>query len=98
MSSLVRFGRLALPFVLLLVTAVVVPLKLFDHRGLARVSGLEAELLRVVSENEEIRRENEELRRQIRAFHTDPTFVERIARDELGMIGPGEVIYQFPNK
>ena len=97
MNVLVRFIRVAFPIALLLATAVIVPLKLFDHRGITRVNHLEAELEKIRIENAEVRAENEDLRREIRTFHTDSHYVERVARDELGMIGPDEVIYQFPN-
>jgi len=35
------------------------------------------------------------LRRQQEKFQTDPTFVENIAREELGKARPGETIYRF---
>ena len=32
---------------------------------------------------------------QIEAIQSDPDYIENIARNEMGMIGPDEVIYQF---
>ena len=96
MDSFVRFARVALPIALLLAAAVGVPLKVFDRNGLARVERLERELEFLERANREIRRENDALRQRIRAFHSDPGYVEKIARDELGMVGPDEIIYQFP--
>jgi len=42
-----------------------------------------------------LRRENEHLRREIRALRTNPDAIEKVAREELGMIKPGEVLYKF---
>jgi cell division protein FtsB len=97
MDALVRFARYALPLALLLLAAVLVPLKVFDSSGLDRVRRLTVELQSIEEANRLIRRENEALRQQIRAFHSDPGYVEKIARDELGLIGPSEVVYQFPD-
>jgi cell division protein FtsB len=97
MDSLVRFMRVALPAGLLLAAAIFVPLKIFDHKGLTRVERLQLELDDLDETNRRIERENEALRMQIHAFHSDPCYVEKIARDELGMVGPEEIIYQFPD-
>jgi cell division protein FtsB len=97
MDALVRFARYALPIALLLAAAVLVPLKVFDSKGLDRVRRLTLELQSIEDANRLIRRENDALRQQIRAFHSDPGYMEKIARDELGLIGPSEVVYQFPD-
>lgn len=97
MDSLVRFMRVALPAGLLLAAAIFVPLRVFDHRGLARIDRLKTELEGLEDTNRQLRRENDGLRMQIQAFHSDPGYVEKIARDELGMVGPEEIIYQFPD-
>ena len=96
MDVIRRFALIALPILLLLMTAIVVPMKLFDHRGFARVERLGRELSDLEAENQRLIRENEKLRTQIRLYRSDPGFVEKIARDELGMVGPDEIIYQFP--
>ena len=98
MSSLARFLRVALPAALLLTAAIGVPLKVFDHRGLDRVERLGQELELLEEANLRIRRENDALRKQIHAFHSDPEYIEKVARDELGMVGPDEIIYQFPDQ
>ena len=87
-----------LPLGLLLMASVVIPLKLWDGQGLDRVRRLERELEELKEGNAQIQRENDALRNEIRAFHSDPTYMEKVARDELGMVGENEIIYQFPNK
>lgn len=82
---------------LLLTASIVVPLKLWDGQGLDRVERLRKELENLKEINAQIRRENDAFRMEIRAFHSDPTYIKRVARDELGMVGEDEVIYQFPD-
>jgi len=96
MGSFYRFARAALPISLLLLAAVAVPLKILDSEGLERVERLDRELEDLEASNRQLERENDALRREIHAFHSDPRYVEKIARDELGMVGPDEIIYQFP--
>ena len=38
---------------------------------------------------------NEELVREIQAFTHNPSQVEAIAREDLGLVKPGEIVYQF---
>jgi cell division protein FtsB len=96
MGTIARFARIAVPAALLLAAAIVVPVKLLDQRGYDRVEKLRRELTQIEEANRALERENESLRLQIRAFHSDPEYVEKVARDELGMVGPDETIYQFP--
>jgi len=96
MGTIARFAKIAIPAALLLAAAILVPMKLFDQRGYARIEKLERELAQIEEANRALDRENESLRRQIQAFHSDPEYIEKVARDELGMVGPDETIFQFP--
>ena len=96
MASFYSFFRALLIILLLLLAAVVVPLKVFDPKGFERVERLRAELMEL---NEaRLKRENETLRFEIQSFHENPDFIEKVARDELGMVGPDEIVFQFPSK
>lgn len=44
---------------------------------------------------EYLRKEREEREAYLRAMLDDPEFVERVARERLGYIQPGEVIFRF---
>ena len=96
MGSLFRFFRIALPVALIITAAILVPYKLLDARGVTRVDRLELELRQLNETNRSLIRDNDALRSKIRAFHSDPEYMEKVARDELGMVGPSEIIYQFP--
>jgi len=93
-----RFAKIALPLALLMLAAIFVPFKVFDSKGLKRVKRLKHELVELKEDNTRIRRENEDLRSKIRAFHSDLRYIEKVARDDLGMVAPDEIIFQFPDE
>lgn len=95
-----RFGRAVawmLPFGLLVLSIVSVPLAILDEQGLPRYRALKDELAEVQRVNERLRRDVEQLDREVNALRGDPEAIERIARDELGMIREDEILFQFPN-
>lgn len=68
---------------------------LFGERGVVRVYKAylqKGELEETISELEQT---NAELRREIDALRNDLKAIESIARRELGMVRPDELIYQF---
>ena len=84
-----------LPFGLLILSIVSVPLAILDEEGLPRYRALKGELAEVDRVNGRLRREVELLHREVDALRTDPETIERIARDELGMIRDDELMFQF---
>jgi len=66
-----------------------------DPEGLRRYRRLEAEGRRAAAENQEILRENALLRREVRALQGDPAALERAAREELGFVRPGELVFKL---
>lgn len=96
MSRLGRVVAWVLPFGLLLVSIVSVPLGILDEQGLPRYRALKSELAEVERINERLRRDVEQLQRDVDGLRTDPATVERIARDDLGMIRADEILFQFP--
>lgn len=85
-----------LPTCLLLVAIIAVPLLVLDERGLPRYRALHEEAAQLERQNEALRMEVRSLGREVEALRTDEAAVERIARDELGMVRPGEILFQFP--
>jgi cell division protein FtsB len=43
----------------------------------------------------ELKKENEALKAEIERLKTDPFYIEKIAREELQMTRPGEIIYRI---
>ncbi len=96
MSRVGRAVAWMLPFGLLIVSIVSVPLGILDEQGLPRYRALKAELAEVERINDRLRREVEQLQREVEDLQHDPAAIERIARDELGMIRADELLFQFP--
>ena len=85
-----------LPLAILVVAVIGAPVMIFSPEGLPRLRGLERELSQVEEETAELGREIESLRGRVQRLRDDPTAVERIARDNLGMLRQTEVVFQFP--
>jgi cell division protein FtsB len=73
-----------------------VPTLVLDEQGLPRYRHLRTELEALRESNDELVREIATFKREIDALRTDPGYVERIARDELGMVRDEEIVFQFP--
>ena len=97
MSRLARASLWSLPFGLLVLSIVSVPLSILDEQGLPRYRALRGERAEIERVNDRLRRDVETLDRQVEALRQDPDAIERIARDELGMIREDEILFQFPN-
>jgi cell division protein FtsB len=68
------------------------------ERGALHLWRLLGEKNRLDVQNYRLQRENEALRQRILRIRNDNHFLEKLAREELNMIRPGEVIYRFPAK
>jgi cell division protein FtsB len=78
---------------IILVTAVLLADALFGDRGLAQTLRAGNEYRQALVELRHIRRENAALREQQRRLREDPRTVEAVAREELGLIRQGEILF-----
>ncbi len=62
--------------------------------GYARLQGLKHTNKELLLEIEEIKRENDNLSQQINRLEKDPLYIERRARDRLGVGKEGEIRYR----
>lgn len=85
-----------LPFSLMVMAIMTVPTLVLDEQGLPRYRRLRTELTELRDSNEELVKEIARLKGEIEALRADPTYIERIARDELGMVRSEELVFQFP--
>jgi cell division protein FtsB len=85
----------ALPISILALALVAVPVLIFQPEGLPRLRAIERELADVNNESAELRREITRLRLEVRDLRDDPAAVERIARDQLGLVRKSEVVFHF---
>lgn len=63
-----------------------------------RVERLRDQLRRIKREAAELERVNARHARQIRALRSDPQAIEDHARDELGMVYPGELVLRIERR
>ena len=64
-------------------------------REISHVYALHIENEKIKVETKELVIKNEELRRKINFIEKDKKYVEKIIREELGMIKKGEKVYRF---
>jgi len=86
---------LALPVGLLLFAIVFVPLRILEAEGLPRYRLLRGELEQTREANAQLRREVIALQAHVDRLRDDPAAIERLARDELGMLRRDELVFQF---
>ena len=67
----------------------------FGERGLLNMYSLKKELHEIEDYNERLQVENEALREYIYLLKNDTRYIEKIAREELGLIREGEIVCFF---
>ena len=85
-----------LPFLLMVMAIMTVPTLVLDEQGLPRYRLLTGELQDLRESNEQLVHEIARLKAEVDSLRSDTNYVERIARDELGMVRPEEFVFQFP--
>lgn len=83
----------ALNALLMFVTFVLVADALFGSRGLLETMRARRQYSGVAADLARMRRENEQLRADMRRLREDPTAIESAAREELGLMREGEVLF-----
>jgi cell division protein FtsB len=68
---------------------------LFGSRGLIQVYKLKDDQNRIQLSNTQLRGENRRLTEQIGRLQHNKEEVEKVAREELGLVKKGEIVYQF---
>lgn len=63
-----------------------------DARGFRRYFQMQRQLAEASERNRRMAQENEALKREIDGLRSDPELWERAAREELGFIGPDEIV------
>jgi cell division protein FtsB len=85
-----RYWRIALVVFLLIFF-----LSLFDSRGLLGLYRLYRTEQHLRAQIEERKAKNAALKEEASRWQEDLGRIERVARDELGLVKPGELVYQF---
>ncbi len=76
-------------FVFLVLTAI------FREDGIIKSYNLNKKLELLKSDIGNLKRENERLSREVYALKNDPAYIEKIAREDLGLVKPGEIVFEF---
>jgi cell division protein FtsB len=71
---------------------------IFGANGMMVYQGKKAEYRSLQKDVDQLQKENQELLDQIKALKTDPSAIEREAREQLHYARPGEVIYLTPGQ
>jgi cell division protein FtsB len=66
-------------------------------RGAVHLWRLRGEKVSLDEQNYRLQKENETLRQRIFRLRTDDRYLEEVARQELNLVRPGEVVYRFPS-
>ncbi len=75
--------------------ALLLGLSAADPHGLRKALRNEAEARRLERENAALEQRVAQLRREVKALQGDPAAVEQAAREELGYVRPGEIVYKL---
>lgn len=68
---------------------------LFGDMGLISYHRMKKDYQRLEQELDHLNKENERLRKEVEALKTDPHYIERLARERLGLSKEGEIIYEY---
>jgi len=84
------------PALIGLLVLVLVVHDIFGAHGYLAMRRTQQEIKKVSKDLDQLNKENSELEQEVRELKTDPRKIEKIARDELGLARPGEVIIKIP--
>jgi cell division protein FtsB len=87
-----RYGR----GLLAILVAFMIVHDIFGTHGFLAMRRTHDEIRKVQANLDKLNKENQELEQEVKDLKTDPRLIEKIARDDLGLARPGEVIIRIP--
>jgi cell division protein FtsB len=79
-----------------LLTVATLLLAVFNDKGLVEVRAQANKLSVVEGEIRKVENENKQLTAEIQALRSDPNSIEKLAREELKLVKPGEIVLVTP--
>ena len=70
---------------------------IFGTHGFIAMRRTQKEIEQIRNDINRINSENKSLADQVNSLKTDPKAIERIAREEMGLARPGELIFKLPD-
>ena len=69
---------------------------IFGTHGFLAMRRTESEIKKVKADLDQLSKENAALEQETKDLKSDPRLIEKIARDDLGLARPGEIIIRIP--
>jgi len=79
-----------------LLTVAMLLLAVFNDKGALQVHAQAQKLTVIETDIEKFDTENKKLQSEIQALRSDPTTIEKFAREELKLVKPGEIVLVTP--
>ena len=83
------------PWLVLIIVAVTIVAAATGDQGLIRLFELRSDYARILGQNGELQADNARLEAEVKELREDPEAIEKIAREELGMVKQDEIVYQL---
>lgn len=77
------------------VVLVILAFTVFGDRGLVQLLSYKRQREALKEEARRLEEENRALAEEIERLKNDDSYLEQLAREELGMVKPGELVFQF---
>jgi cell division protein FtsB len=97
MKFLVHFSSRWLLYFLACSIVLLALYTIIGERGAVHLWRLRVEKANMDEQNYRLHKENEALRQRITRLRSDDSYLEKIAREELNLVRPGDVVYRFPS-
>ncbi len=72
--------------------------EIFGEHGYLALRRERKEFNSLQQQIQRLQQENQELEKQIKALKSDPKAIEKLAREQMRLARPGEIIYTLPEK
>lgn len=95
-SAAVAYMRLHMREILCLALFALLVHDIFGPHGFIAMRRTQREIDEIRTQIGKINDENKSLTDEVSALKTDPRSIERIAREEMGLARPGEMIFRLP--
>ncbi len=71
---------------------------LFYDIGFLKYLNMRSEYNRISADIRRLKEENKNIREEVKSLKTDPDYIEAYAREKLGLVKEGEIIYRFQDE
>jgi cell division protein FtsB len=85
-------------YVLVLVCLALLVHEIFGTHGFLALRQERKEVESLRQQIRQLQQENSQLDKQIKALKSDPKAIERLAREQIRLVRPGETVYTYPEK